>query len=330
MVNNQRIDDIFEVRKLCIIHEIPSQRDDRESGIEKHWERAREKTCQYVKKATNRAIIGALLVTSGVLLCGVTIRLLPNRFISPDQVVAFKEVQGVVLEADLFLPGIEDRKKVGIICFFGGGWQSGNRRQLRRLAKDLKEDGYVVACVDYRTGNEYGVEPKDCVADGKSAVRWFRSQADRYGFKRNQIIAVGISAGAHVAAATAMLPNFEHHDDDFTVSCRPNRLILISPVLDTGPGGFGYNRVRDYAEAFSLEAHFSNEMPQTLILLGNNDEITSVKVAERFQQGMKDQGVSCQLGVLNGANHSFFLNKINKSGYEWAMVEIKSFLEKAR
>lgn len=282
------------------------------------------------RKSANKIILAVLLIAGGILSCWCALKLLPNRLIIPDDVVSFKQVQSDDLKADLFLPDTEGQKNIGIICFFGGGWQSGNRRQLRRLARDLKEDGYVVACVDYRTGNEYGVEPKDCVADGKSAVRWFRSQADRYGFKRNQIIAVGISAGAHVAAATAMLPNFEHHDDDFTVSCRPNRLILISPVLDTGPGGFGYNRVRDYAEAFSLEAHFSNEMPQTLILLGNNDEITSVKVAGRFQQGMKDQGVSCQLGVLNGANHSFFLNKINKSGYEWAMVEIKSFLEKAR
>ena len=281
-----------------------------------------------MKKVSNRAIIGALLVTSGVLLCGVAIRLLPNRFISPDQVIAFKEVQGVVLEADLFLPRIEDRKKVGVICFFGGGWQSGNRRQLRRLARDLKEDGYVVACVDYRTGSEHGVEPKECVADGKSAVRWFRSQADKYGFDQNHIVAVGVSAGAHVAAAAGVLPKFEHDDDDLTLVCRPNGLVLISPVLDTGPKGFGYHQVRDYAEDFLLEAHLSEGAPETLILLGSMDEITSVTVAERYQTGMHKQGARCQLDVLEGGKHPFFLKKMNRTGHKWAMSRIKSFLEK--
>ncbi len=64
--------------------------------------------------------------------------------------------------------------------------------------------------------------PKECVADGKSAVRYLRVNAARLGLDPNRIAAGGGSAGGHVAAATGTLPGLDDPADDTSVSSRPN------------------------------------------------------------------------------------------------------------
>ena len=48
--------------------------------------------------------------------------------------------------------------------------------------------------------NTHGTTPFECVADGKSAIRWVRANAERLGVNPDKIVAGGGSAGGHVAA----------------------------------------------------------------------------------------------------------------------------------
>jgi acetyl esterase/lipase len=95
----------------------------------------------------------------------------------------------------------------GVIVVHGGGWQSGDRRMERPLAKQLAARGYVAAPVSYRLGKE-GRFPA-ALDDLRAAVRWLRDNADRYAIDHDHIGAVGGSAGGQLVAllgATAGAP----------------------------------------------------------------------------------------------------------------------------
>ena len=96
-----------------------------------------------------------------------------------------------------------------MVFFFGGGWNGGSYTQFSRHADYLASRGMVAFAADYRTKSKHMTEPKACVSDGKSAVRWIRGNAAKLGVDPEKIIAGGGSAGGHVAATTATIQAFD-------------------------------------------------------------------------------------------------------------------------
>src|SRR6056297_1967445 len=78
-----------------------------------------------------------------------------------------------------------------IVLFFGGGWVSGTPTHLEPQGRYLARRGMVVFLADYRVRKRQGTTPRECVADGKSAVRWVRKNADRFGIDPDRIAAGG-------------------------------------------------------------------------------------------------------------------------------------------
>jgi len=63
----------------------------------------------------------------------------------------------------------------------------------------------------------------------------------------------GRRSGGHLAAAAGNITGLEEKYEDHSVSSRPNALVLFNPVLDKGPGGFGYKQFGNrYAEISPL------------------------------------------------------------------------------
>src|SRR5690606_17083148 len=89
-----------------------------------------------------------------------------------------------------------------------------------------------------------GVEAKECVIDAKAAMRWIRAHAAKLGIDPNRLAAAGGSAGGHLAAAVATLP--DHDAADRSVSTVPNALALFNPVtiLASAPGFEAYEKRR--------------------------------------------------------------------------------------
>ena len=99
------------------------------------------------------------------------------------EVVFYKKAGRSELKLHLYKPGdwkAED-KRPAIIFFFGGGWVGGNPGQFFKIADYFSSLGYVAASVQYRTRKSHKTTPFECVADGKSAVRYFRKHAAELG-----------------------------------------------------------------------------------------------------------------------------------------------------
>ena len=98
---------------------------------------------------------------------------------------------------DLYLP--DDAKAPFPVIFYvhGGGWYLGTKR-LGALdcIIDAVKFGYAVISVDYR------LAPTVCypefIYDVKTAVRWARANAEKYGFDPDRFGMIGDSAGGHI------------------------------------------------------------------------------------------------------------------------------------
>jgi acetyl esterase/lipase len=226
---------------------------------------------------------------------------------SPDESIIYKQVDEISLTLHIFRPPLQAETAVPAIVFFhGGGFNNGSPSQFYRQAAHLAQQGLVAISVKYRLKNTHGTDPRACVRDAKSAMRWVRENAVRLGIDPRRIAAGGGSAGGHLAAATALLENFNEATDNLPTDCRPNALILFNPVMNNGPDGYAYNRVEAYWENFSPAHNIRKGAPPALIMLGSEDPLFTVEQAKACKAAYDAVGSRCDLHVYEGQKHGFF------------------------
>ena len=206
--------------------------------------------------------------------------------------------------------------------FFGGGWTGGSTAQFYKQSEYLASRGMVAMCADYRTGGKHKTSPRECVKDGKSAIRWIRQHAKELGVDPDMLAAGGGSTGGHVAAATGTVKGFDEKGEDVSISSRPNALVLFNPVFDNGPGGYGYDRVKEYWKEFSPMHNIDENTPPTIVFLGTRDDLIPVATAERYKKIMEELKIRCDLHLYANQVHGFF----NRARYRETLLETDKFL----
>ncbi len=236
----------------------------------------------------------------------------------PDQVMTYKQVGDRELKLDMFFPEGWDAAdaRPAAVFFFGGGWKNGDTRQFYPQAEYLATRGMVTICAEYRTENNGGVKPFDCVEDAKSAMRFVRSHAAELGIDPDKLAAGGGSAGGHLAAATATVEAYDSEQDDLSISPGPNALLLFNPACDNSAEGYGYDRVGDYYKTISPMENLDAEVPPTIIFLGDQDGVFPVPRARLYQERMKENGIRCELLIYEGQTHGFYNLDRKKNGLD--------------
>lgn len=234
----------------------------------------------------------------------------------PDAQWLYKTVNATELKLHVYTPEGHHTsdKRPAVIFFFGGGWNNGSPGQHYSQCAHLASRGMVAMSAEYRVKSRNQTTPKECVEDGKSAIRWVRAHAAELGIDPNRIAAGGASAGGHVAAAAGTVDSFDATSEDLSVSSRPDALVLFNPVFDNGPGGFGHSRVKAYWQDISPIHNISESAPPTIVFLGTKDEYIGAEVAVRYKELMDQSGVRCDLHLYPGQAHGFF-NPDRKNGY---------------
>jgi acetyl esterase len=184
----------------------------------------------------------------------------------------------------------------------------------------------ICILVDYRVKSRQQTTPFESLKDAKSAVRYIREHADKFHIDTSKIVAAGGSAGGHLAAATALIDGYNENTDNMSVSCIPNALVLFNPVIDNGPGGYGYDRIGDAYKSFSPLHNIKNGAPPTIIFLGTNDNLIPVETAKYCQKVMEKVKSRCELHLYEGQTHGFFSYK-NFEYYKKTVSEADKFLQ---
>ncbi|MBI1372019.1 MAG: alpha/beta hydrolase fold domain-containing protein [Phycisphaera sp.] len=248
---------------------------------------------------------------------------------SPTRKVVYKTVGDTKLSLHIFEPKGHKAgdKTPGIVFFFGGGWVGGSPSQFYPHCAYLASRGMWAAAAEYRTKKSNGTDPRACVADGKSAMRYVRAHASELGVDPDKLAAGGGSAGGHVAATTATITKFDEEGEDTSVSPVPNALCLFNAVYDNGPDGYGYDRVKDYWQDFSPLNNIRKGMPPAIVFLGTKDALIPVATAEKFKAEMEKVGSRSELMLFEGQGHGFFnKGKGGDSNYTKTVIAMDRFL----
>ncbi len=212
------------------------------------------------------------------------------------------------------------KNRPAVVFYFGGGWNGRNIEQFHDLCVNLARKGMVAVIADYRVKTINGTNPLMALHDARSAMRFVRRNAVQLGIDTGRIAAGGGSAGGHLAAACYTSDGLDDPKDDLSISSRPNLLLLFNPVIDNGPDGYGYERVKEWFPVFSPMHGIRSGFPPSIFFLGTKDNLIPVSTAETFQRRIRDVGGICDLHLYDGAGHGFF----NQQKYRadiWPKVE---------
>jgi acetyl esterase/lipase len=228
---------------------------------------------------------------------------------------------------DLFLPENTDQSVPLVIWIHGGAWRAGDKENHPGGA--LIEAGFAVASINYRlsTVSPYPAQFQDCQA----AVRYLRTNAEKYGIDGNRIGVWGGSAGGHLAAMLGVHSN--SRNKAFRVQavcdwCGPTDLVRAitdtpkdSPLnivevlweLFLGPAANNQKlkqsislaqRTRLLAGASPIN-HVTRNCPPFLVMHGDTDNIVPIIQSERFVEVLRAAKVKVDYRPISGAGHGF-------------------------
>ena len=130
--------------------------------------------------------------------------------------ITYCTVDGKELKLNAFLPKDAAKPAPVMVDIHGGWWEAGAKASSINqmwggpvLAKIATDRGLALFSIDYRLGKEGGFpeEIRDC----RNAIRFIRKNAQRFNIDPERIGCFGGSAGAHLSAMCAVVP--EDFDD---------------------------------------------------------------------------------------------------------------------
>lgn len=243
-------------------------------------------------------------------------------------------------------------QKLPVVIFVpGGGFISANKAKWLQAKLAIAEAGYVVASISYRAAPE--VKFPDPVIDVKTAIRFLRANAQRFGVDVDRIGVMGNSAGGYFAAMTGVTNGLEEFEKNEHLGVRSDvkAVVDIYGLSDLNKIGVGYEKaledehyspaspesillnglatnsrtsgsIKDYPEradkANPLKYIGKNTVP-FLIMVGDKDTRVSPNQSEIMHEGLLKAGASSKLIIVKDAEHG---------GVHWSQKEISDIIIK--
>ena len=225
------------------------------------------------------------------------------------------------LEMDVYrLPSATSRP--GVLVIHGGGWDGGDRGQMRHFNHWLARRGYVVAAISYRLApvSKWPAQREDV----RAALAFLQERAPALGLDASRLVLLGRSAGGQIAQTAAYTlgePGIRgvvglYAPADLLLGYRSGREddVLQSRRLLRQYLGGSPDEVRgNYADA-SATSHVRPESPPTLLLHGRLDPLVWHRHSERLAARLSAAGVPHVAIQLPWATHAFEFNLCGPGG----------------
>lgn len=159
------------------------------------------------------------------------------------------------LSMDIQMPDTPKERPV-VIYVTGGGFIQAPKEAALNLRTYVAEAGFVVASIEYRTVRD-GANYRDGIADVKSAVRYLRANAVKYGIDPARVAVWGESAGGYLAAMVGVTNGIK----SFDVGNDLEQSSDVQAVVDK----FGASDLSKLASDFDQRAKDANNAPDNPI-----------------------------------------------------------------
>ncbi len=280
-------------------------------------------TIDSVEVCSYRTQIGRGLLAA-VIACVLSLKAYADDAVQVIHDVAYLE-KGREEKMDLYLPAAKaESPRPAILIVHGGGWHGGDKRAKREqnIGNNLAAAGYVCASINYRLCTKSDVLADRLrevwpgnLQDCRTAVRFLRKNADKYGIDPDHIGAIGGSAGGHL---TAMLAVTDGKDDIRAAgpysgfSSRVQAVVPMYGVHDVVvqarlKGNTLSAADEELCRHASPVTWITPDDPPALILHGTKDALVPVSQSELLHKRLMKAGISSKLVVIDGAPHSFHL-----------------------
>ncbi len=227
---------------------------------------------------------------------------------------------------------IEDHSPKPCLIFVpGGGWRGADKNLMLGEMAPFVRAGYVVASIYYRNSAE-GKWPAQII-DVKTAIRFLRTNAEKYEIDPNRIGIFGRSAGGHLSAFADMNEDGFDSEEWSDVDSKVQAAIDMFGPVDIGANmdieiprlsdpKFRWHRledthggaliggdpatIRERADAASVTTHVNENMAPLMILHGDNDPLVPVEVSsDRLYAVLEKEGLEdrCDFYVIPHAGH---------------------------
>ena len=213
---------------------------------------------------------------------------------------------------------------------YGGGWNTGSRREYQWAGKMLAAQGFVTVVADYRLTPE--VSFPSFIEDVAAAVRWAVDHTPEHGGDPSRIVLVGHSAGAYNAAMVALDPRYlkavgvdRKRIKAFAGLAGPYYFPDLSgPVLSKTFAGAPDNKVYqtlDYAGPAS---------PAAFLVAGDADKTVRPRNTERLAGALKTAGVEVESHIYPGQSHADVLLNLSRTfrGRSTQYAQLTGFLRR--
>lgn len=205
---------------------------------------------------------------------------------------------------DVYVPRGEGAARPVAVFFYGGGWDSGRRRDYAWAARSLAAQGFVTVAPDYRLYPD--VRFPAFLEDGAAAIRWVRDHGATYGGDPARIVLVGHSAGAYNAVMLALDPRYLQ-----AAGVEPGRIRAAAGL--SGPYDFlpldGEITTRTFGAASDLSrtqpvALARPGAPAMFLATGADDRVVGPYNTRNLARALRAAGTPVEERVYPGMAHS--------------------------
>ena len=226
---------------------------------------------------------------------------------------------GRPLLLDLASPAVPSAKpRPAVVFIHGGAWANSDRKNGHPLIKLLAKNGFVAVSIDYRLSGEAGFPAQ--LEDSKCAVRFIRAHAADYGIDPKRIGVAGGSAGGHLAALVALIPDdagLEGTGGWAGVSSRVSAVVDLYGVSDLTALARTHKLVDAVAKLMrgSLESRpelyrqaspltwVKRGAPPFYLAHGDKDDVVPFNQSEQLAAALRAVGTEATLRPMPGAGH---------------------------
>ncbi len=243
----------------------------------------------------------------------------------PDDVTIERGVAYASIPHDKLAMDIVRPKAVGsypgVVLIHGGGFTGGKRESMLPMAIRLAQNGFVAATVSYRLAPMFQFPLP--LHDVKSAVRFLRANAGRYGIKAERMGAIGVSAGATwsqflaVSRGVASLEgNGPHKDVSSSVDCAVSyygRSDMRRAYEGSRNAATALPQLLGGDRMAALDAHFrasplawvNPDSAPVLAIHGTRDQNVPFEQSLFLLERLKSVGVEAELETIAEGGHGF-------------------------
>lgn len=214
---------------------------------------------------------------------------------------------------DIYLPaGRTAASTRALVLIHGGSWTSGNKSDLTAYIDSFRKRMPEVAVFNLnyrliRPGLPFSVQEEDI----RTALTTIRDAAGEYVFNKDEVVLLGVSAGAHLAllqgykrpeGIKAIIDFFGPTDliAMYRQPWHPMIPFLVQSVTGTTP-----DEQPELFRAASPIVHVSPQSPPTLIFHGLQDNIVSPEQSRALAESLRKAGVRHQLITYPNAGHGW-------------------------